>query len=49
MSAEPEPGPLAEVGCDAHDGQWTLVFVRDLRHPLEQVWALTDAAQHRVG
>jgi uncharacterized protein YndB with AHSA1/START domain len=41
------PGPLAEVDCrPAADGRWTLVFVRDLRHPPEKVWAaLTDPAQ----
>ena len=43
-----EPSPLADVevaGPDT-DGRWTLVFVRDLRHPPERVWAaLTDPAQ----
>ncbi|MFB4274469.1 MULTISPECIES: SRPBCC family protein [unclassified Nonomuraea] len=40
------PGPLAEVDCQAGDGRWTLVFVRDLRHPPEKVWsALTDPDQ----
>jgi hypothetical protein len=43
-----EPGPLAEVGCRAQQDRWTLVFVRDLRHPPEAVWAaLTDPAQLR--
>ncbi len=41
-----DPGPLADVDCRASDGRWTLVFVRDLRHPPEKVWAaLTDPAQ----
>jgi uncharacterized protein YndB with AHSA1/START domain len=43
-----EPGPLAEVDCRASGDRWTLVFVRDLRHPPEKVWAaLTDPAQLR--
>lgn len=43
-----EPGPLAEVDCQASDDRWTLVFVRDLRHPPEKVWAaLTEPAQLR--
>lgn len=41
-----EPGPLSRVECHATDGGWTLVFVRDLRHPPEKVWrALTEPAQ----
>jgi len=41
-----EPSPLAEVDCRASDDRWTLVFVRDLRHPPAKVWsALTDPAQ----
>jgi uncharacterized protein YndB with AHSA1/START domain len=41
-----EPGPLAEVDCQASDDRCTLVFVRDLRHPPEKVWAaLTEPAQ----
>jgi uncharacterized protein YndB with AHSA1/START domain len=43
-----EPGLLAEVDCQASDDRWTLVFVRDLRHPPEKVWAaLTEPAQLR--
>jgi uncharacterized protein YndB with AHSA1/START domain len=43
-----EPGPLAAVECHAADGRWTLVFVRDLKHPPKKVWAaLTDPAQLR--
>ncbi|MFC4150471.1 SRPBCC family protein [Micromonospora mangrovi] len=38
------PGPLAEV-TRGEDG-WDLVFVRDLRHPPERVWAaLTEPDQ----
>jgi uncharacterized protein YndB with AHSA1/START domain len=46
--ADFEPGPLAGVDCRANEDRWTLVFVRDLRHPPEKVWAaLTDPAQLR--
>jgi uncharacterized protein YndB with AHSA1/START domain len=42
------PSPLADVECLAGEHGWTLVFVRDLRHPPEKVWAaLTDPAQLR--
>ncbi|HCU48251.1 MAG TPA: ATPase [Micromonosporaceae bacterium] len=34
-----KPSPLAEVECHASGDRWTLVFVRDLRHPPEKVWA----------
>jgi uncharacterized protein YndB with AHSA1/START domain len=41
-----DPGPLAEVSYRHEDDRWTLVFVRTLRHPPEQVWAaLTDPEQ----
>jgi uncharacterized protein YndB with AHSA1/START domain len=43
-----EPSPLADVECveGADDDRPTLVFVRDLRHPPERVWAaLTEPAQ----
>lgn len=40
-----DPGPLSEVSV-LREQHWTLVFVRDLRHPVEKVWsALTDPAQ----
>lgn len=41
------PGPLADANYEEDaDGRWTLVFIRDLRHPPEKVWAaLTDPAQ----
>jgi hypothetical protein len=43
-----EPGPLAHVESRPSGDRWTLVFVRDLRHPPEKVWAaLTDPAQLR--
>lgn len=41
-----DPGPLADVRVEASGEQWTLVFVRELRHPPETVWAaLTDPGQ----
>ena len=41
-----DPGPLAEVACEAAKERWTLVFVRHLGHPPAKVWAaLTDPAQ----
>jgi uncharacterized protein YndB with AHSA1/START domain len=41
-----EPGPLAPVSREPGGDRWTLVFVRDFRHPREKVWAaLTDPAQ----
>jgi uncharacterized protein YndB with AHSA1/START domain len=43
-----EPGPLAHVECRPSGGRWALVFVRDLRHAPEKVWAaLTEPAQLR--
>lgn len=41
-----QPSPLTDVDCVADGDRWTLVFVRDLRHPPEKVWAaLTEPAQ----
>ena len=45
-----QPTPLAEIDKEVdreNDGDgWTLVFVREFRHPREKVWAaLTDPAQ----
>jgi uncharacterized protein YndB with AHSA1/START domain len=41
-----EPGPLADISLQASGERWTLVFVRELRHPAEKVWAaLTEPAQ----
>jgi uncharacterized protein YndB with AHSA1/START domain len=44
-----DAGPLAEADYRAtDDNRWTLVFVRELRHPREKVWAaLTEPAQLR--
>lgn len=40
------PGPAAGAAIEKHDEEWTLVLVRDLRHPPALVWeALTDPAQ----
>jgi uncharacterized protein YndB with AHSA1/START domain len=40
------PSPLATVDCVAEGDRWVLVFVRELRHPPESVWAaLTEPAQ----
>jgi uncharacterized protein YndB with AHSA1/START domain len=43
------PGPAAGARIENREGeQWTLVLVRELRHPPEKVWeALTDPAQLR--
>ena len=41
-----DPGPIAKVECHRENERWTLVFVRELRHPPEKVWAaLTEADQ----
>jgi uncharacterized protein YndB with AHSA1/START domain len=41
-----DPGPLADAQLAQDSEGWTLVFVRDLRHPPEKVWAaLTDPRQ----
>ena len=34
-----QPSAIAEVSCDASHGRSTLVFVRELRHVPEAVWA----------
>lgn len=42
------PGPPADVTAVQDGDRWTLVFVRELHHPPEQVWhALTDPAELR--
>jgi uncharacterized protein YndB with AHSA1/START domain len=42
------PGPASGARIDKDGEKWTLVVVRDLRHPPEKVWeALTDPAQLR--
>ncbi|HEY5195841.1 MAG TPA: SRPBCC family protein [Solirubrobacteraceae bacterium] len=41
-----DPGPLAEVTAHQDGDRWTVVFVRDLKHPPAAVWtALTDPEQ----
>jgi uncharacterized protein YndB with AHSA1/START domain len=41
-----QPTPLTTVDYAADGDRWTLVFVRDLRHPPEKVWAaLTEPAR----
>lgn len=43
---EYEPGPAAGAEVRKEGDRWTLVLVRELRHPPEMVWeALTDPAQ----
>ncbi|MFD5318778.1 SRPBCC family protein [Streptomyces sp. NPDC127098] len=34
-----QPSPLVPVGREAVGDRWTLVFTRDLAHPVEKVWA----------
>lgn len=41
-----DPGPLADARLSRAGGNWTLVFVRRMRHPPDRVWeALTDPQQ----
>jgi uncharacterized protein YndB with AHSA1/START domain len=41
-----EPTPLAPIDREFDGARWTLVFVREFRHPPAKVWAaLTDPAQ----
>jgi uncharacterized protein YndB with AHSA1/START domain len=41
-----QPSPLAQARQEFHDDRWTLVFVRDLRHSPQKVWAaLTEPGQ----
>jgi uncharacterized protein YndB with AHSA1/START domain len=43
-----QAGRAGEATVKERDGRWTLVFVRELRHPPERVWrALTDPAELR--
>ncbi len=43
-----EPGPASGAQIRKDGEKWTLVLVRELRHPLEKVWqALTDPAHLR--
>ncbi len=42
------PGPAAEAQVRKDGEKWTLILVRELRHPPEKVWqALTDPAHLR--
>jgi len=42
------PGPAAGASIRRNGENWTLIVVRELRHPPEKVWAaLTDPAQLR--
>ncbi|MEH0985282.1 SRPBCC family protein [Micromonospora sp. CPCC 205556] len=42
------PGPPAQVTAEADGDRWALLFVRELRHTPERVWAaLTDPARLR--
>lgn len=44
-----DPGPARGARVDRQGDRWTLVLVRELRHPPEKVWqALTDPAQLRA-
>ena len=48
MSKHYEPGPAAGAHIEKQGEVWTLVLVRDLRHPPAKVWkAITDPAQLR--
>lgn len=44
-----KPGALADVAAERGEGgRWTLVFIRDFRHPREKVWgALVEPGQLR--
>jgi uncharacterized protein YndB with AHSA1/START domain len=46
--AQYDPGPARGAQVQKHGEKWTLILVRDLRHPPEKVWqALTDPAHLR--
>jgi uncharacterized protein YndB with AHSA1/START domain len=46
--AQYAPGPASGAQVQKNGDMWTLILVRDLRHPPEKVWqALTDPAQLR--
>jgi hypothetical protein len=41
-----DPGPLADLAVEPAGDRWTAVFVRELRHPVDRVWAaLTEPGQ----
>jgi len=42
------PGPASAAQVEKHGDHWTLILVRELRHPPEKVWqALTEPAHLR--
>ena len=45
-SQEYRPSPLAAVDRTLSAGRWTLVFTRDLSHPVETVWAAITDPEH---
>ncbi|MDQ7911431.1 SRPBCC family protein [Phytohabitans sp. ZYX-F-186] len=47
--ADYKPGALAETSAEPAEGdRWTLVFIRDFRHPPQKVWgALVEPGQLR--
>jgi uncharacterized protein YndB with AHSA1/START domain len=46
--AKYSPGAATGASIDKHGDSWTLVLVRDFRHPQDKVWnAITDPAQLR--
>lgn len=48
MSEQYEPGPASVVQIKKDGDKWTLILVRELRHPPEKVWrALTDPVHLR--
>jgi uncharacterized protein YndB with AHSA1/START domain len=48
MSSRYSPGPAAGAKVEKDGESWTLVLVRELRHPPAKVWqALTDPAELR--
>jgi uncharacterized protein YndB with AHSA1/START domain len=44
-----QPGSLADVRTLPEGERWTLVFVRELRHPPEKVWAALTRADELAG
>jgi uncharacterized protein YndB with AHSA1/START domain len=46
MSTRYSPGPASGARIDKHGARWTLVLVRDLRHPPERVWPALTEPEH---
>jgi uncharacterized protein YndB with AHSA1/START domain len=40
------PGPAAGARIEKQGAQWTLVLVRDLRHPPDKVWSAITEPEH---